>query len=78
MQIWLTYDYAIPFLLRANGFQCERQDYATSHYGNNWYVTNCPIPMDGDYTLPDGVIIEGLGGLELKIKNKEEIVLPGD
>lgn len=68
MQTWLIYDYAIPYLLRTNGFKCERQS-MTSSYGQNWYTTDCPIPMDGTYTLPDGTIIEGCGGVELRIKS---------
>ena len=77
MQTWFIDDYAIPYLLRANGFKCIRQDITSSH-GNNWYITDCPVPMDGEYTLPDDIVIEGCGGVELRIKSKEEAILPRD
>lgn len=77
MQTWFIDNYAIPYLLRKHGFECTRQD-LTGSLGQNWYTTDCPVPMDGDYVLPDGVIIEGCGGVELRIKSKEEAVLHGD
>lgn len=73
MQTWFIDDYAIPYLLRLHGFYCVRQN-ITSSFGNNWFVTDCPVPMDGEYTLPDGVIIEGCGGVELSIKNRQELI----
>lgn len=75
MQAWLIYDYAIPYLLRTHGFLVHRQNYAGPS-GNDWYVTDCPIPLDGTYTLPDGTIIEGCGGLELRIKS--DVTRPAD
>lgn len=71
MQTWFIDDYAIPFLLRLHGFMCTRQD-LTGSFGQNWYVTDCPIPMDGDYTLPDGTVIQGCSGVELRIKGRFE------
>lgn len=77
MQVWLIGNYVIPYLLRQHGFTCERRVILGSVH-TDWYTTNCPIPTDGDYTLPDGTVIQGCGGIELRIKNKEEIVLPRD
>ncbi len=77
MQIWLIGNYAIPYLLRTNGFLCEKRVIAGAHC-TDWFVTDCPVPLDGEYTLPDGVVIEGCGSLELRIKSKEEAILPGD
>lgn len=81
MQIWLIGDYAIPYLLRTNGFQCEKHN-IVGLTCNDWYVTDCPIPFDGEYALPDGTIIEGIGGMELRIKSDvgrpATIDIPGD
>lgn len=71
MQTWFIDDYAIPYLLRVHGFTCIKQN-LTSSYGNNWYTTDCPVPMDGDYTLKDGTVIEGCSGVELRIKGRLE------
>lgn len=73
MQTWFIDDYAIPFLLRTNGFICIKQDLPSCYYGNNWFITDCPIPMDGDYTLADGTVIEGCSGVELRIKGRFEM-----
>lgn len=77
MQIWLIGDYAIPYLLRTNGFKCEHQNIPGSTC-TDWYVTNCPVPMDGEYQLPDGVVIQGCSGIELRIKQRLEPVTPLD
>jgi hypothetical protein len=77
MQTWLIYDYALSYLLRANGFHCERHEIPGATC-TEWYVTDCPIPLDGDYTLADGTVIQGCAGIELRIKSKEEAILPGD
>lgn len=71
MQTWFISDYAIPYLLRLHGFTCIKQN-LTSTYGNNWFTTDCPVPMDGDYTLADGTVIEGCSGVELRIKGRLE------
>lgn len=71
MQTWLIYDYAIPFLLRQHGFLCLRQDFTGSHC-KDYYITNCPVPMEGEYTLKDGTVIEGCSGIELRIKGRLE------
>lgn len=71
MQTWLIYDYAIPFLLHKHGFLCLRQDFTSSNT-KDWYITNCPIPLDGEYVLKDGTVIEGCSGVELRIKGRLE------
>lgn len=72
MQTWFVDDYAIPYLLRLHGFSCQRQN-LTSSYGNSWYTTDCPVPMDGDFTLSDGTIIQGCGGVELRIRGRFKV-----
>lgn len=73
MQTWFVDDYAIPYLLRTNGFMCVKYDVPNSQCGNSWFTTDCPIPMDGDYTLADGTVIEGCSGVELRIKGRLEV-----
>lgn len=77
MQTWLIGNYAIPYLLRTNGFQCNRHIIPGAAC-TDWFTTDCPVPLDGDYVLQDGTVIQGCAGLELRIKNTEEITLPGD
>lgn len=71
MQTWIIFDYAIPYLLRQHNFLCLRQDFTGSSC-KDYYLTNCPILLDGDYTLADGTVIQGCSGVELRIKGRLE------
>ena len=71
-QIWEIIDLEVITFLRDNGFTCEHPQTTitpgslqifTRHpdEDKDWYVTSCPITFNGQYTLPDGHIIESSG-----------------
>ncbi len=74
MKQWLITDKRVVEALQKNGFVCQipleraiegsisfyTQPVGKGHV-SNWLETDCPIPINGSYALPDGTIIQSEG-----------------